>query len=143
MGGGTYEQVLAAATRAGVVIVTASGNSNANGCAYAPGNSPSTINVGSTDQRDRRSGFSNWGNCVDIMAPGTAVASAGHRGNNAVATMGGTSMACPHVSGGAALIMGRNPSSTPTAVWNSLSRSAQTNAISDLRGSGNRFFQVA
>jgi len=141
--GGTYEQVLAAATRAGVVIVTASGNSNANGCGFAPGNSPSTINVGSTDQRDRRSGFSNWGNCVDIMAPGTAVASAGHTSNSAVTTMGGTSMACPHVSGGAALIMGRNPSSTPTAVWNSLSRSAQTNAISDLRGSGNRFFQVA
>lgn len=50
------------------------------------------------------SSFSNSGSCIDIFAPGSSITSASHRGSGS-ATMSGTSMACPHVAGGVALIM--------------------------------------
>jgi len=139
----SYNRVISAATQAGIVVVTASGNDRANACGFTPGNAPQSLNVGSTDTRNRRSGFSNFGRCVHIMAPGSDVTSAGHRSNTQATTMSGTSMACPHVSGGAALILGRSPRLSVSAVRSSLFSSARAGFIGDLQGSANRFLTVA
>jgi len=139
-----YRNTLRNAMRAGVTIVVAAGNENTDACGFSPAFSPDVVTVGSTDSRNQRSGFSNFGSCVDIMAPGSGVASLGHRGNNAVATMSGTSMACPHVAGGAALILGRNPSTSVARVRSGLesASNAEVGTISGLRGSADRFLWV-
>merc|ERR1719454_2515895 len=102
-----------AAVASGVTVVVAAGNDNSDACGFSPAYVPSAITVGSTDSRDYRSSFSNYGRCVDIWGPGSSVLSAGHTSDTATATYSGTSMACPHVSGGAALVLGRDSSKNP------------------------------
>eukprot|EP00741_Cyanophora_paradoxa_P021586 tig00021366_g20836.t1 len=65
------------ATDIDALPVTAAGNSYADACNASPGNSPGALNVGASDQDDYRAGFSNWGSCVDIFAPGQSIRAAG------------------------------------------------------------------
>merc|ERR1712087_686305 len=111
-----YTTVIDAAVDAGVVVVVAGGNSNSDSCNFSPAFAANAITVGSTTSTDSRSSFSNYGSCTNIWAPGSSVPSAGHTSNSATRTLSGTSMACPHVSGGAALVLQRNPSWTPSRV---------------------------
>merc|ERR1719262_1527998 len=122
-----------AAVNSGVVVVVAGGNSNSDSCRFSPAFVPSAITVGSTTSVDARSSFSNYGSCTNIWAPGSNVLSAGHRSDTASATFSGTSMACPHVSGGAALILEADPSKKSSAVLQELLGNAVRDAISDLR----------
>merc|ERR1719429_125808 len=128
-----YRTAIDSATRAGVTVVVAGGNSNSDACRFSPAYVPSAITVGSTDSRDRRSSFSNYGRCTNIWAPGSSILSAGHRGDTATATLSGTSMACPHVAGGAALVLERNPGLTSTGVLSALRAAAIKNKITGLR----------
>jgi len=144
LGGSGTQQAMAdavnSAVNAGVVVVVAAGNDNSNACNFSPAFVPSAITVGSTDSNDRRSSFSNYGSCVDIWAPGSSVYSAGVSGNSAYSTLSGTSMACPHVSGGAALVLGANPSMRASDVVSELSASALKGKISGLTGSDTNTF---
>merc|ERR1712226_1330650 len=94
---------------------------------------PSAITVGSTTSTDARSSSSNYGSCNNIWAPGSDVLSAGHRSDRATATFSGTSMACPHVSGGAALIMDAEPSFSSAKVLDALLQDAALGALSGLK----------
>merc|ERR1712232_396676 len=49
--------------------------------------------------------FSNYGTCLDIWAPGSGIKSAWSTGDTATNTISGTSMASPHVCGGAAILL--------------------------------------
>jgi len=122
-----------AAVAAGVTVVVAAGNENTDACQKSPAYVPSAITVGSIDSTDSRSYFSNYGTCVDIWAPGSSVVSASHSSDSGTSTKSGTSMACPHVSGGAALVLGRDTSKNPAAVVAELLADAWFDAISGLR----------
>lgn len=122
-----------AAVNAGVVVVVAAGNSNSDACGFSPAFVPAAVTVGSTDIRDSRSSFSNFGSCVEIWAPGSDIVSAYPGSDTEVRTLSGTSMACPHVSGGAALALELNPGLSPSEVLAELTAAAELGAISDTR----------
>jgi len=122
-----------AAVNSGVVVSVAAGNSNADACGFSPAYVPSAITVGSTTSLDARSSFSCYGTCVDIWAPGSSVVSLSHTSNTGTTSLSGTSMACPHVSGAAALILGADNSKSPQKVISDLLDEATRNAISGLQ----------
>merc|ERR550525_987921 len=136
-----------AATRAGITVVVAAGNDGntrfPDACDYAPANIPQAITVGSiTINNDQRSGFSNIGRCIDIFAPGSAVLSSVQRSDTSSAEFSGTSMACPHVSGAAALLLGNNPNLDAQQVTDFIIGGSLKNKVKDARGSANRLLFI-
>jgi len=121
------------AVNAGVTVVVAGGNSNGDSCRFSPAFVPNAITVGSSTSNDARSSFSNYGSCTNIWAPGSNVLSAGVGSDTATDTFSGTSMACPHVSGAAALLLEADPSMKSSAVLQELLDTAVMNALTDLR----------
>merc|ERR1719422_1336113 len=130
-----YTTSIGAASNAGITVVVAAGNSNSDACNFSPAFTPLAITVGSTTDQQSRSSFSNYGTCVQIWAPGSSIVSAGISSDTASATKSGTSMACPHVSGGAALVLERNPTFLAPQVLEELLGTAWTDEISGLFGS--------
>merc|ERR1712241_1376491 len=148
LGGSGTQQAMAdavnAAVNSGVAVVVAGGNSNSDACRFSPAFVPSAITVGSTTSTDSRSSFSNYGSCTNIWAPGSSVLSASHTSDTGSATLSGTSMACPHVSGGAALVLEANPSMKASAVLQQLLDDAYLNVLTDLKfGDTNALLCVA
>merc|ERR1719251_821928 len=129
----SMREAVDAAVSAGVTVVVAAGNDNDDACGYSPAHVPSAITVGSTTSTDSRSSFSNYGRCVDMWAPGSSVVSASHTSDSGAKSLSGTSMACPHVAGGAALVLDANPSFAPSKVVSELLSNAQMGAISGLK----------
>ncbi|KAJ3111361.1 Secreted subtilisin-like serine protease sub4 [Phlyctochytrium bullatum] len=77
--GSSYSQAFNDAVQNAVsnncVVVAAAGNSKDNACSYSPGSAPSAITVGATTNTDALASYSNFGSCVDILAPGSAIVS--------------------------------------------------------------------
>lgn len=113
--------------KGGVVIFAAGNDAIANG---APAEYSEVIAVGAVARDGSKSTFSNYGDWVDICAPGTDILST--IPGNEYAIMSGTSMACPHVSGVAALIVSYfgGPGFTNDMLKEKILASANTSAIS-------------
>eukprot|EP00741_Cyanophora_paradoxa_P025748 tig00000391_g24846.t1 len=140
LGGGVSSSLntaIANAVSAGIVVSVSAGNDNATACSKSPASAPSAITVAASTRTDARASYSNWGSCVDIFAPGSSVLSAYYTSTTATATMSGTSMACPHVSGVAALYLQRNPAASPAQVLQALLAAAVPNKIADAMGAPN------
>ncbi|ERG65738.1 S8 family peptidase [Exiguobacterium chiriqhucha] len=111
----------------GVVVVAATGNDGDSSLSY-PASSKYTISVGATNTFGIVSDYSNHGYGVDVVAPGTKVASLVPNGN--VVYMDGTSMATPHVSAVVGLLLSTRPTLKVEEVRQLLHRTAEPVAFS-------------
>ncbi|MGO0577770.1 S8 family peptidase [Ornithinimicrobium panacihumi] len=119
LGGPASEATDAAVDRmvaSGVTVAVAAGNESQDACNVSPARAESAITVGSTTETDDQSGFSNWGTCLDLFAPGSDITSAWIGSPEETNTISGTSMASPHAAGAAALFLGANPDAGPSEV---------------------------
>jgi subtilisin len=134
-------EAICAAVAAGVTFVVAAGNETDDAKNHVPAAYDEVITVSAladfnglpgggaaatcrTDVDDTIADFSNYGADVDLIAPGVCIYStwkgAGYN------TISGTSMASPHVAGGAALYKATHPSASPAAVKSALQASGTT-----------------
>jgi len=109
--------------QAGVVVVTSAGNESTDACKRSPASAALPISVGSIGSWNFRSGFSNYGSCVDIFAPGENVEAASSSIFGS-AILSGTSMASPLVAGAAAMYLDKDPTLTPERVWGEIQSDA-------------------
>lgn len=128
----------------GCVIVVSAGNDNQSSVGYLAALS-STITVGAMSQCGQRKSFnscdgenwgSNYGTALDVVAPGVKIyttdissnkgynSTSGENGNYYI-DFNGTSAACPHVSGIAALLLSVNPNLSALQVRNIIESTAQ------------------
>jgi subtilisin family serine protease len=146
--GGSYyskleEDTYKLADSLGVVVVAAAGNSNSNNDYQPvyPASYETVLSVAATDSTDSIASFSNYGESVDISAPGSQIPSTMNNQSylaqrlplnfvkniteeHGVWLLSGTSMATPHVAGLSALILSKNPELSPSQVREIIKNSA-------------------
>lgn len=128
------QDAIDAATDAGSVVVVAAGNENVNASGSVPANCNNVITVASVGVDGARASYSNFGDVVDIAAPGggngeaiISTIDSGTRGREGAAYAGyqGTSMAAPQVAGVVALIRSADPLITPAEITSLLVNTAR------------------
>jgi subtilisin family serine protease len=85
LGGGysqTSNDATAAMVNAGVFVAAAAGNENVDAKDTSPASAPLACTVGATDSSDTKALFSNFGEVVDIWAPGVDLVSTSYKGGS-------------------------------------------------------------
>lgn len=134
LGGGISKAVdtaVANLVAAGVPVVVAAGNSNADACTVSPARVPTVLTVGASTKNDARAAFSNYGSCVALFAPGESITSSVNFSDTKLSDYSGTSMAAPHVAGAAALLLSATPTLTPAQVTERVKALATPNVVSN------------
>jgi len=127
-------------TEAGIAVFVSAGNNDADACRKTYAFVDSAITIGSTMQDDagynvsgyKRSGFSNWGSCVNLWAPGSRILSAGIEDDDSSSIKSGTSMATPLAAGVGALYIEEFPDITPEQIKEALVNRGTQGILSDL-----------
>ncbi|MFC7533887.1 S8 family peptidase [Actinoplanes sp. GCM10030250] len=151
--GGSADTALDNAVRAsiasGVSYAIAAGNGflglfALDACTQSPARVPTAITVSATNNTDAKPSWANRGTCVDVFAPGINITSTWSTNDTATNTISGTSMAAPHVAGGAALYLANHPEDTPAQVHAAIVSNATTGVVtSPGSGSPNRLLHTA
>ena len=136
--GAEMQSAVNSAVGNGATVVVSAGNSNANAANYQPASCANVITVAATDRGGNRSYYSNYGDSVEIAAPGGDMRSNGVNGVASTLNTGatvqagdtyvyyqGTSMAAPHISGLAAMLYEIDPDITPAAVMQAITSTAR------------------
>ncbi len=98
-----------------ITLIAAAGNDGTSDKTNAyPAAYDNVIGVAATGEGDSVPSYSNYGAWVDVAAPGNNIYSTYY--NDTYATMSGTSMAAPHVAGGAGLLLSYNSSLSQTEI---------------------------
>ncbi|XP_071487425.1 aqualysin-1-like [Diadema antillarum] len=129
-------RAVARVREAGVVVVVSAGNEEKDACRQSPASAPEAITVGATDYTDTRASYSNYGDCVDLFAPGSYITSLDYSNNDGTTAKSGTSMSCPHVSGIAAVMLGMGYSAEQ--VYAKIVYDATPDCVSDCMGTANK-----
>ncbi|MXY99525.1 S8 family serine peptidase, partial [Candidatus Poribacteria bacterium] len=127
------EDAIAYANAHGCILIAAAGNDSAVGSWY-PAGLETVISVAALGKEKHLSSVSNFGATIDIAAPGEEILTTDLNGGFQHAS--GTSMAAPHVSGVAALIVSAHPNYTNTEVRDTLIATAGQLFVSPLVGAG-------
>ena len=138
-GGGSsniFQSLLDEAFSLGVVTVVAAGNEYSDACLSFPAGYNNVITVGATTSSDSFASFSNYGRCVDILAPGQNIESTIPGGS--VAVYSGTSMASPHVAGVVSLMMSYCDYSSSSILAKLLSRARDNTILGVPNGTTNK-----
>jgi subtilisin family serine protease len=117
----------------GFVVAVGAGNDGKDACGYSPASASSAIAVGAIDNGDSFPSWSNFGGCVDILAPGAGITSITNADNFGTLQKSGTSMASPHVAGALALQYGNSQWSS-AQIRNDLLSRASNGVISNVPG---------
>lgn len=121
--GSSFEQdVIRYAVAQGAVVIAAAGNENSSQTHY-PAAYSSVLAVAAVNSDDSKAVYSNFGDYVDVSAPGSGILST--YSDFGYAFLGGTSMACPIVAGLAGLVSTQNPD------WNGLQCAEQVRVTCD------------
>ncbi|WP_161606396.1 S8 family peptidase [Microlunatus speluncae] len=115
------------AVKSGVFFALSAGNKGKSACGQTParagaGTNNGILTVAALDSGNKEASFSNYGDCVDIWAPGVKILSTGNSGG--IGYMSGTSMAAPHGAGAAALYLSKHRTATPAQVEAALKKAA-------------------
>lgn len=114
----------------GIFLCASTGNGYSGTATNYPANYKDVYGIGATTSNDVKSGFSNFGNIVDISAPGSAILTTdrlGTAGYNSgdYATVSGTSFSCPLTAACGALLIYKNQSLTEAEVMSVLAQTAE------------------
>ena len=140
------DEAIAASIEAGVIYVAAAGNDGRNAATYSPAHVAGVITVGAHNEQNQFASFSNYGDVVDILAPGENIISLSHNIDevNAFESIlaSGTSYAAPHVTGAVARYLGQNPNATAEQVTNALLSKAESGVESTPYGTTHKRLHV-
>lgn len=144
--GGVPNDQLDAAVRglaAVMPVALPAGDQNEDAGGHSPARVTEALTVGSVDVHDKIAGLSNYGQGVDLFAPGVDIPSPVAGGTSA-GPYSGTSLAAAFVAGAAALYRAQHPDATPAQVGEALTQGATPDVLTGIpAGTANRLLRVA
>jgi len=112
----------------GLLAVASAGNDFQDSCRFTPGGQAEVLTAGGTDRQDQMYQRSNYGSCVDVLAPAVAITVADRSCSTCYTQANGTSFSAALSAGVAAMILGQEPLLAPL----DLKRKVVSTAVRDV-----------